>query len=249
MSESLQQRIQRFEHAHLWAWPPRETAYVCGWILRFGGASSRRLNSVQTLAFEEGADLERAVGRVEAWYAQREHLACFQLTDGVRPPELDRFLEERGYRRKSPTGVYWRDLNELPPADVSVEIETRPRTAVMQAIADPQWDEQLRAERAAVFERIRRPLGLAVLFEGPEPVAGGACVVVEEIAVLHSLHTQYPYRGRGYGKSVVARLLGWAKAMGAREAITKIEEGNEASERLFAGFRFTRCYGYHYRER
>ncbi len=241
--------VRRFEHASLWAWPPRETAYVVGWILRFGGASSRRLNSVQTLAFEEGADLDRAIRRVEDWYAQRDHPACFQLTDVHRPENLDRVLEERGYRRRSPTGVFWRALDELPAPEFPVEIETRPRTAVMNAIADPQWDDALREERAAVYERIKRPLGLAVLFEGPEPVAGGACVVVDSIAVVHSLHTQYPFRGRGYGRAVLARLLGWARAMGAEEAITKIEEGNEPSLALAARFGFTRRYGYHYRER
>ena len=65
------QRILRIEAAALAAWPPAETARDEGWLLRASGGNSRRANSVQALVFASGASVDRAVDRVEAWYAKR----------------------------------------------------------------------------------------------------------------------------------------------------------------------------------
>ena len=83
----------------MWAWPPKETARDEGWLLRAAGGHTRRANSVQPLVFASGADVERAIGRVEAWYARRGLPACFQLTDRAAPAGLDAALERRGYAR------------------------------------------------------------------------------------------------------------------------------------------------------
>ncbi len=241
--------IERAERASMWAWPPRETFYVSGWILQAGEPSIPRINSAKTLRFEQGADLDRAIERVEGWYAERDRTARFQIADRVEPEELDRVLEDRGYERVGATSVWWRPLEDLPPADPAIEIETRPRAAVMNAIADPNWDETVREEHAAMFERIRRPLALAVAFEGEFPVAGGACVVVDDLAIIHSVFTQPMFRGRGHGKAILARLLGWARAMDGREALLHLPDGNEIAETMVRRFDFTRRYGYAWRRR
>ena len=59
-----------------------------------GGSTSAR-----TLAFAAGADVGKAIGRVDAWYATRGLPACFQLTELSAPTGLDAELEARGYVR------------------------------------------------------------------------------------------------------------------------------------------------------
>ncbi len=99
------QQVLRVEQAALWAWPPSETARDEGWLLRAAGGHTRRANSVQALVFESGANVPRAIDRVEAWYARRGLPACFQLTDCAAPARLDADLEGRRYARLTPVSV------------------------------------------------------------------------------------------------------------------------------------------------
>jgi len=240
--------IARLERAGLWAWPPAETASIAGWLARAGGAASRRLNSVATLTFEEDADPENAVRRAEQWYAARDLPACFHLTDVAMPEGLDALLAARGYRLLIPTEVRLRPLGEeIPPAD-GITLETRPRAGFMNAIAEPHWDARLRAERAATFARIRRPHVFAVDFRDGIAAAGGVCVVTEGIAVIHSMRTRPEYRRQGRARAVLARLLAWGAAMGAREAMLQVQEDNAAARALYEAFGFAPVYRYQYRQ-
>ncbi len=239
--------VARLERAGLWAWPPAETASIAGWLARAGGAASRRLNSVATLTFEEGADLEKAIHRVEQWYAARGLPACFHLTDVAVPAELDTVLAARGYRLLAPTEVRLRPLGEeIPPAD-EITLETRAGAGFMNAVAEPHWDARLRAERAATFARIRRPHVFAVDFRDGIPAAGGVCVVTEGIAVIHSMRTRPEYRRQGRARAVLARLLAWGAAMGASEAMLQVQEDNAAARALYEAFGFAPVYRYRYR--
>lgn len=241
--------IERIERASLWAWPPRELFYVSGWLLRASGTTSRRLNSAQTLRFEASADVGKAIHRTETWYLERELPPRFQLTDRAEPVGLAGLLEARGYRRVTPTSVLWRPLDNLRPADPTIDVETRVRQAVANALFDPQTSEEERVARTEVYDRIKRPVGFAVRFFGEEPVAAGCCVIDGEIAVIHSMHTHYPFRRMGHGRAVLDRLLEWARAMDARTAVLQVRDDNEAARSLYAQAGFQRLYGYVYYEK
>mgnify|MGYP001083215205 CR=1 FL=1 len=249
MNEAAVVDIERIERASLWAWPPRELLYVSGWLLRASGTTSRRLNSAQTLRFEKGADVEKAIRRTEAWYLERDLPPCFQLTDRAEPAGLAELLEARGYRRVAPSSVMWRRLENLPPADPLIDVETRVRQAVANALFDPQTSEEERVARTEVYDRIKRPVGFAVRYFGDEPVAAGCCVIDGEIAVLHSMHTHYPFRRMGHGRAVLHRLLEWARAMDARIAVLKVQDDNLPARSLYVQTGFARIYGYVYYEK
>ena len=165
------------ERAALWAWPPRETRYLRGWLLRASGPlRPRRVNSAQTLAFDDPGRLEPAIAEAEAWYAARGLPACFQLTEAAAPPGLDAALAERGYARESESlvmlgyltnrrGGRRRDGRDPPPPAPVLGARRQWRTRS----GDPQ-----RRERAALLARIRRPHRYALVTVGGEPAAGGA---------------------------------------------------------------------------
>lgn len=241
--------IDRIERAALWAWPPKETARDDGWLLRAAGSGTRRVNSVQTLVFAADSDLDRAVGRVEAWYARRELPACFQLTDRSAPARLDAALGARGYVRLPSVSVF-----VLNPAGVEatkgarIELQTRPTPQVMNAVCDPYWGPEARRARAELFARIRRPHVYAVLLEGNQPVAGGLCVVVGELAGIFTLRTAVAARGRGHGRAVLRRLVVWARHAGAKEVYLQVEDDNLPAQALHRPLATQRAYGYWYRE-
>lgn len=243
--------IPAIERAALWAWPPKATASVAGWLLRAGdGARTRRTDSAQTLAFDPCADLDAAIGRVEAWYAACGLPACFQLTELAQPPDLDARLAERGYARLPSVSVLLLDADRAAvPECGRIELLTRPTPAVMNAICDPSWDAATRRARAALFARIRRPHVFGLALEGGEPAAAGLCVVDGALAGLFGLRTAVPFRGRGHARTLAEALIGWTRAMGAGRIYLQVEDDNAPAMALWRPFGGRRVYGYWYRER
>jgi GNAT superfamily N-acetyltransferase len=244
--------ILAIERAALWAWPPKATAHVAGWLLRAGdGARTRRIDSAQTLAFDTGIDLAAAIGRVEAWYAARGLPACLQLTGLAQPPDLDARLADRGYARLPSVSVMLLDADRLAaaPERRRIELLARPTPSVMNAICDPSWDAATRWARAALFARIRRPHLFGLVLEGGgEPAAAGLCVVDGTLAGLFSLRTAVPFRGRGHARVLAAALIGWARAAGAGRIYLQVEDDNAPAMALWRPFGGRRVYGYWYRE-
>lgn len=244
MEDELPRAIER---ASLWAWPPRRTAGVAGWLLRWGETVTRRQNSVQTLAFSGELPVDRAIARVEAWYAGLDRLACFQLTDHSQPVDLDDVLARRGYSMEAPSEVLVRALDKALTEPADVVLEGRATAFVMQALADPHWPAAERAARAALFARIRRPMTFAVRTVGGEPTAGGLAVVEGALVGIFAMRTSLPARRAGHGRAVLERLLGWGRAMGAETAYLQVEVDDAAAGSLYRSAGFRRCYGYHYR--
>jgi N-acetylglutamate synthase len=205
---------------------------------------------VQALVFAQGADVERAIGRVEAWHARRGLPACFQITDRAAPAGLDGELERRHYTRLSPVSVLVRDLAGLdPPKGPRIELDSRPTPRVMNAVCDSHWSPAMRRARAELFARIRRPHMFAVLLDGIHPVAGGLCVVDAELAGIFSLRTLPAARGKGHARAVLGRLAAWGRRMGARQLYLQVEEENEPARAMVRPLGAERAYGYWYRER
>ena len=239
--------VSKIENAALWAWPPRETAMLRGWLLRAGGGSSRRLNSAATLDFD-GDDLHSAMGAVEQWYAARDVPACFHLTDMARPEELDAALAARGYGSLTPTHVMTTAISTIDGPRHDVELETRPTALVMNALADPHWTAEIRRDRAAVLARIRRPHVFCVATIDGAAMAAGFCVVEGDLAGIFSMRTQVTMRRRGLARSVLGRLAQWARGMGAETFYLQVEKDNAPAVGLYRSLGFTHAYGYHYRQ-
>lgn len=241
--------VERIEQAAHWAWPPRETGYQDGWSLRADGGRTRRVNSAGTLRFEGSADLDRAIARVEGWYASRGQPACFQLTALTEPPQLDEVLERRGYRRLPSVSILLIDPAAVGPAGVSaIELETRPTALVMNALCDPHWSMTERRVRAELFARIRKPHVFAVLTDHGEPASGGLCVVDGPLAGIFTMRTAAHLRGRGHARAVFRRLAHWARDHGAERIYLQVEDDNAPARGIYEPFGAQRAYGYWYRE-
>jgi GNAT superfamily N-acetyltransferase len=243
------QLVERIEQAALWAWPPKETAWEDGWLLRAGGGRTRRINSARTLVFAAGADVEKAIARVQRWYAARALPACFQLTELAAPAALDAVLEALGYRRLTPSAVLLIDAAGVePPGREPIELQTRPTPLVMNAVCDPRWGPDVRRARAELFARIRKPHVFAVLTEGGQPAAGGLCVVDGELAGILAMRTEVPFRRRGLARAVFRRLAAWARNAGAKRIYLQVEDDNAAAQALYRPFGAALAYRYWYRE-
>ena len=241
--------LQRIETAAIWAWPPLETRSVHGWLLCWGGPATRRLRSARTLAFAPGADVAAAIAEVERYWADRGMPSCFHLADGAQPADLDALLAARGYALETPTDVMVAEPQAAGPADPAIELHTRASQAVMNAICDDRWTAEGRAERAAIFARIRRPHRFALAWVDGEPAAAGLCVRDGDLAGIFAMRTQPRFARRGLAGKVLARLAGWAAGDGATRLYLQVEADNDPAQAVYRRAGFRRIYGYHYRER
>jgi ribosomal protein S18 acetylase RimI-like enzyme len=240
--------LRHIERAAIWAWPPVETRSVQGWLLCIGGAATRRLRSARTLDLDAGADAERAIDEVERLLAARGWPSCFHLADLMAPADLDARLAARGYELLTPTSVMLAPA-DAGAADGSIELHARATQPVMNAIADRHWSADARAERVAIFGRIRRPHRFALAWVDGEPAASGLCVRDGDLAGVFAMRTQERFRGRGLARRVLCRLMAWAQSEGASRIYLQVEDDNIPALALYCGFGFERLYGYHYRER
>ena len=242
--------VAAVERAALWAWPPRETRHLRGWLLRAGGPlSPRRVNSAQTLVFDDPSRLDAAITEAEAWYAARGLPACFQLTDAAVPAGLDAALADRGYARESESLVMLGDPAAAAAGDDgTVEILHRPLQSVLAAMADPLWGDPQRRERAALLARIRRPHRYGLVTVGGEPAAGGLVVADGQLAGLFALRTQPPFRRQGLARRLVAACAAWARTQGAERLYLQVEADNAPAIALYAGLGFAAAYRYGYRK-
>jgi ribosomal protein S18 acetylase RimI-like enzyme len=103
--------------------------------------------------------------------------------------------------------------------------------------------------RAAILDRIDRPVRYAAVVAGDEVVAVGMGVVDADWLGVFSMATLPEHRRRGHA----TRLLGALKRFGAERSATRAylqtEHVNAASHGLYEGLGFTTAYGYHYRTR
>lgn len=238
--------VRQIEQAALWAWPPKQTRHLGGWLLRASGGLIRRTNSAQTLGFE-GA-LEPAIDEAERWYEERGIEPCFQLTELARPPGLDSALAARGWAVLTPSLVMTAPLPAAPAGGAAAVLLThRPGQAVMNALCEPHWQDSQRRERMEILARIRRPHRFALASVAGEPAAAGLCVVEKEMAGIFAMRTQAPFRGHGLAGAVLEALLAWAEAAGARQAYLQVEEDNLPALSVYRRVGFATVYRYHYR--
>jgi ribosomal protein S18 acetylase RimI-like enzyme len=113
----------------------------------------------------------------------------------------------------------------------------------------PAWPAEIRREREALFARIAPAHRFALARADGRPAASGLCVADGELAGVFSMRTQPGFRRRGLAESVLLRLAGWARSLGARRVYLQVKDDNAGALRLYRRFGFAKVYGYHYRER
>lgn len=224
----------------------REVVYD-DWVLRASGTDTRRANSVTQLG-PGVLPLSEKIEHCERWYAEAGQPATFRLTTALSPAGLDDLLDARGYGVVTPSHVMCCDLDAFAAAEVTAQIVER---SARDGIADLH---RLKGSDPALVERDQSRQAQWVLperhlayVEDGEVRACGLVRVEGEWAGLFNMRTATAHRGRGLAGALVAALLHWARAQGARHGFLQVEQTNAAAVRLYRRAGFAPRYGYHYR--
>ena len=239
---------KRIEEISLNAWPALQQVLYDGWILRLAKGYTKRANSVNPL-YPSTLDLEQKVTYCEGFYTARSLRPVFRLTPFSSPPELDPFLEQRGYQVLDQTLVMALDLERL-------DIQLKPATEILSEGID-EWMEifyQVSAASIAdhevhkeILEAISTERYLVALQHAGAYQACGLGVQEGEHIGLFDLITDSEARRRGYGTQIVLAILDWAREQGARYSYLQVVNKNFPARQLYEKIGFKDLYNYWYR--
>lgn len=232
-------------------WPALEREELEGWMLRAAAGVTNRANSVLTAG--SVADLGRAVGRAEDWYAARKLPAVFQLSP-ASPADLADELRARGYRPHSQTELLVAESSTVaafggPPAGPALDgvtLEDAPRPGWM----DTWWSVDGRggdAERSVV-ERILvgGPALYAAHGDPGSPDAVARLALVGEWGGVFAVATRPAARRMGRARRLILALAAASESRGVRRLWLQVLAENAAAGALYRSLGFQRASRYCY---
>ena len=236
----------RIEEAALNAWPaPRQMLYD-GWVLRFTGGNSKRVNSVNVLGASTLSFAEK-ITFCEAVYRNQGLPVLFRLPEPFTPSEISQVLVEKGYESFDPTLVLGSEI------DIGSVL---PKRVDARLLADEDWlliYAQITGKtlaslvyHKAVLKGIVPKKSLIALYLDDCPVACGMGVVSGDLLGYFSIYTDKSLRRQGLGQAVMTALSQWGLAHGATFGYLQVEGDNASARAMYQKLGFTRLYEYKY---
>jgi len=233
------------------AWPETQHEMIGGWRLRYSpGVPNRRANSVLPIFSPEGANVEKCVEKVEAYYRERKMPARFMISPPSEPTDLDQFLSDRGYHIDAPTDVQWADaagLSRLSGDGLQVEFDQNPTMDWMSVYMEGVSDAAEIGKKRDLISRIGAPFTLAQVRVGGKVASVGLGVSEDGWVGIFCMHTLTDFRRQGLARAVLGGLVRWGQDMGGAQMYLQVERDNPGARQFYESAGFTTCYGYHYR--
>ena len=239
-------RITRIEEAALNAWPaPRQMIYD-GWLLRFTGGPSKRVNSVNVI-HPSSLPLAEKIAFCESIYALAELPTLFRVPAPFSTAELLQSLVKASYQAFDETHVLTRELGDLEPLPEGLRVET---FSVDDWIPYKGLISQAESRPLALQQQILHCIvpekKLIVLFAGEVPVACGMGVYEGDLLGYFSIYTHHDARRQGYAQVVMSELTAWGLQQGAKLGYLQVEGFNQPARALYRQIGFELCYTYQY---
>lgn len=243
--------LASLEAAAYRAWPAAEVEPRDGWRLRFTHGVTRRGNSVWTYGPGDPRDLGAQVAYAESFYSQRGIGTMFQLGPLTAPPELDSFLEERGYAIDAPVS-----LQTAGAAGVAAIAPQRGSTLYVAEEPDEAWWSLAGAggrfrDISHIYRALLGRMPGRVCYARAEcddaTVATGLGVAEGPWLGVYSMLTAPAFRNRGIARTLLGALGRFAADAGVDRLYLQVERNNSAALKLYARAGFEEVSGYHYR--
>jgi ribosomal protein S18 acetylase RimI-like enzyme len=241
-----QSRLAQIEDAALNAWTAPRQMFYDGWLLRFTGGHSKRINSINS-RYSSTLPLVEKIRHCEAIYAQAGLPVTFRLPAPFTPPELLDALDAAGYEPFDPTLVLGRMLEPSRPLRPELRMEQMPIVAwiALRGQITHTSPADLALHRAVLRLIVPEKVLVGVFFKD-EPVACGMGVVEGDLLGYFSIYTASNYRRQGFGQAVMDVLTAWGLAKGASFGYLQVEGDNAPALNLYRRLHFETCYTYHY---
>lgn len=231
------------------AWPARVAEPLDGWVLRASDGFTRRANSVAVLG-DGPADLDGAIARVDAFYAEHGLPPLFQVADTPRTEPTRVALARAGYVGDTDTVILTRP-HVAHPSDpgtadgVVINDQPSDRWFDLWWSVDGRGSEH-RSSARELFARMDRPCGFAERVVDGETVAVQLGVCDEDRVGLFCAATSPAARRQGHAGVVATALIDWATTAGTSSSYVQVMATNPASLALSEGLGYERSHQYRY---
>lgn len=245
--------IRALEEMSFRGWPALETERYDGWVLRYANGYTGRANSISPL-HSSSLDLDEKLAYCDAWFTERNFKSVFRLNPAMQPAELDARLESDGHRRYNDSYVMLAELNAADLAAIAIPAEARFET---ESALTEGWLSHLgrmNERHGANIDTTR------LLVERMPPHRLFGTIMVEDAAVgvglavidagyisMYDIVTDETFRGRGYGRALVAGFLRAACEAGATNGFLQVSADNDPALRLYRRMGYEIAYPYWYR--
>jgi ribosomal protein S18 acetylase RimI-like enzyme len=239
--------MQKIEEAALNAYPaPRQVVYD-GWLLRFTGGDSKRVNSVNVL-YPSSLTLNEKIAYCERVYEAQGLPTIFRLPEPFTLPALYPALEQAGFHLYDPTFVLGQAISDAQ-GEETPEMEFKAlglrEWMKVRGFLSGKSDVEMRYLKMVLEIIVPEKVLLAMFVEG-HPMACGIGVVEGDLLGYFSIYTHPQARGRGYATAVMLKLREWGAAHGASYGYLQVEGDNLPALGLYEKMGFESCYRYVY---
>ena len=223
-------------------WPAAEYARAGGFLVGRGLGAGGRVSSARVDGDWVGDDIDRAA-QIHAGWGQ---VPMFRALD--QDQDLIAALEQRGYRRETPTAIL--DIAAADLTDCAIPPVTTFCVWPPMAIQRDIWAAgNITRARQAVMDRVPAPK-TAILGRVEDRAAAAAFVAIQgPVAMLHGIEVLDRWRRRGLARWVVRQAAFWAQEQGASRLGLAVSRANTGARALYdaMGFREAAGYGYYAR--
>jgi ribosomal protein S18 acetylase RimI-like enzyme len=240
--------LARVEEAGLNASAPPQQRLIDGWLARFSPGKAKRARCVNAVASGR-LPLDGKLGRCGALYRDAGLPLIVRVTPFSQPPDLDRALADRGWRRFDDTCVMVRTQladRPVPAADADAQpVAIEPFAQHVGALrGSPLAQRQAHAQRLASAPV---PFSAMVLRHEGQIVACGQLAFEDDLVGLYDVVTASERRREGLARRLCEQLLSLAVKRGAGTAYLQVDSDNVAARALYRQLGFVDGYLYHYR--
>lgn len=242
--------VRFIEELSMNAWPSLQTILYDGWVLRVSSGYTKRANSVNPL-YESHLELKQKIDYCQKFYENLGLPVIYKITSDQSLIDLDNQLEELDYIKIDETSVRVLDMSLYATSD-------DPSTEVSDVFTEEWADSFIRCSKISKSSTkltlksmlnniIGRTIWATHIIDG-KAVGFGFGVINNRYVGIFDILVDESFRGKGYGKAVMNKLLMKAKNLGANKAYLQVVAGNVVAENLYKKLGFKQNYRYWYRK-
>lgn len=242
--------VRRLEALAFRAWPAASTFYDGSWLIRqTAGHPSKRLNSVNPLDPSDHQQIEERIERATRRFKSYNRPLVFRQSP-LAPPQLDSFLDARGWVRFDDSIVLMADVDKIdlddavdmvPVQDIGLYVDA--------AVKIRDRDGDFKAGLTEVVTSIKPKTGFFLLKDNNEGVVSSAlCVSDDDYAGLLDVGTHKKFQRSGHALAILRSAILWARYNGSKKVWLQVEKSNAPARALYDRIGFKEIYRYSYRK-
>jgi ribosomal protein S18 acetylase RimI-like enzyme len=224
------------------AWPALRTLHSGGWIIRLSDGHTRRANSASALYPPAGRH-PQIVDIVVEHFEAAGLLPAFRLSP-LCAPGFAPVLARRGFADDDITLVLQAGIAGVSAAPTLRLAASASSAWLRQAMQAYGFNDKAHLALARMLDQLLLPRAFATVEHDGEPVGWGLAVYERGFVGLYDLVIAGDWRGRGFGRQLVAGLIAWGQQQGAHAAYLQVRAENAAAIRLYRRFGFAEAYRY-----